>query len=338
MQITQAHAIMNDDPRHTRAPYDAAYENGSAFTQDTYRPIEQGVVPITDAGFIHADAAYDVVSASAGYMFRMRDHIHRFTASCEKFELTNPYTEAETEEILHHLVRLTGLKDAYIWWAVTRGELEGGDRVKAQYRNKFYAFVTPYMFIHDDALRTRGARLKVSTDYVRIPPESVDPTAKNFHWMDMKLSIMEARRAGSEWSVLTDGKGNLTEAPGCNVFVLSDGVLKTPDSGCLEGITRQTVFELAGEIGLPVDVTTVTAEELVGAEEAFLTSTAGGIMPVAIVNDQPLGGRNGPGDITTRLHNLYWEKRWNGWLGDAIDYTAAAPQSRPMPDQSSAVI
>jgi len=64
----------------------------------------------------------------------------------------------------------------------------------------------------------------------------------------------------------------------------------------------------------------VKAQELIDADEAFLTSTAGGIMPAARVNDRPLGGRNGPGEITTALHNLYWEKRWDGWLGDKIDY------------------
>ncbi|MEM7019727.1 MAG: aminotransferase class IV [Pseudomonadota bacterium] len=320
MQIIEAQKIITTDPKHQRAPYAPEYENGSAFTQDSYRPIEQGVVPITDAGFIHADAAYDVVSASAGYMFRMQDHIKRFTISCSKFMLENPYSEEKTVEILNNLVKLTGLKDAYIWWAVTRGELEGGDRTKAQYKNKFYAFVTPYMFIHGDEMRVRGAKIKISTDYMRIPPESVDPTAKNFHWMDMKLSIFEAMQAGSEWSVLTDGQGNLTEAPGCNVFIIHDGVLKTPDSGCLEGITRQTTLDLADEMGLPFEVTTVPAQELIEAEEAFLTSTAGGIMPISFVNDQPLNGKNGPGEITAQLHNLYWEKRWDGWLGDPINY------------------
>ena len=320
MSIIEAQKIITSDPNHARAPYAPEYENGSAYTQDTYRPIEQGVVPITDAGFIHADAAYDVVSASAGFMFRMQDHIERFTASCEKFGLVNPYSKQETVEILHNLVKLAGLKDAYIWWAVTRGELEGGDRVRARYKNKFYAFVTPYMFIHGDEMRVRGTRVKISEDYIRIPPEAVDPTAKNFHWMDMKLSIFEAIRSGAEWSVLTDAQGHLTEAPGCNVFLIKDGILKTPDSGCLEGITRQTVFELADELNLGLEVAKVPAQQLVDADEAFLTSTAGGIMPIAFVNDRALGGQNGPGELTTALHNLYWEKRWSGWLGDAIDY------------------
>ncbi len=320
MQIIEAEKIIANDPKHARAAYAPEYEKGSAYTQDTYRPIDQGVVPITDAGFIHADAAYDVVSASAGYLFRMRDHIKRFTASCDKFGLVNPYTEEETVEILTNLVKLAGLKDAYIWWAVTRGELEDGDRVKAKYNNKFYAFVTPYLFIHGDESRIRGIKVRISRDYIRIPPQAVDPTAKNFHWMDMKLSLFEALRQGAQWSVLTDADGNLTEAPGCNVFLIKEGVLKTPDSGCLEGITRQTVFDLADELNLGVEAGKLPARELADADEAFLTSTAGGIMPISHVDDRPLGGHNGPGEQTTQIHNLYWTKRWAGWLGNPIDY------------------
>lgn len=122
MSIIQAERVMGVDPRHARLPHDPRYEAGSAYTQNTYRPIAEGVVPIQDAGFIHADAAYDVISASRGYVFRMRDHLERFNESCHKFELRNPYTDEQTIEILTNLVKLTGLKDAYMWWAVTRGQ------------------------------------------------------------------------------------------------------------------------------------------------------------------------------------------------------------------------
>ncbi len=320
MQIIEAQKIMTSDPKHARTPHATEYENGSAFTQGAYRPIDQGMVPIQDMGFIHADAAYDVVSASNGYIFRMEDHIKRFNASCEKFFLTNPYSDEETVEIMTNLVKLAGLKDAYMWWGVTRGKMPS-DRSAMEFDCQFYAFVSPYVFIQDDETRVRGGNLLVSSEFIRIPSKAVDPTAKNFHWMDMKLSMFEAIAQGADWSVLTDAEGNLTEAPGSNIFLIKDGVIKTPDTGCLEGITRLTVFDLAKELGLPLEVTKVSAQELVEADEAFITSTAGGIMPASQVNGRALGGKNGPGALTTQLHNLYWEKRWSGWLGDPIDYS-----------------
>ena len=324
MQLIEAKRIMDERERH---PASAAFAAGSAHTQGKYRPIAEGVVPIQDMGFIHADAAYDVVSASGGYLFRMEDHLERFNASCAKFALQTPYSDEETVEILTNLVKLAGVQDAYIWWAVTRGVMPEGDRsAAAPFDYQFYAFVTPFSFIMDDAMRNRGANLHVSKDYIRIPTNAVDPTAKNFHWMDMKLSILEAAIQGADWSVLTDGDGCLTEAPGCNVFLIKDGVLKTPARGCLEGITRQSVIDLATELNIPVEVTAVTTTELEAADEAFLTSTAGGLMPAASVNGAPLGGRGGPGPITAKLHDLFWEKRWSGWLGEPIDYEGTVPE------------
>ncbi|MGI9613193.1 MAG: aminotransferase class IV [Acidimicrobiales bacterium] len=319
MDILQVKNIFDTDPRHARASFDRAYERGSAFTQGEYRPIGEAMVPIQDAGFIHADAAYDVVTASAGYMFRMDDHIARFNESCTKFLLTNPYSDEETIEILNNLVTLTGLQDAYVWWAVTRGEMQG-TRDNPTFINKFYAYVTPYVFVMGDDVRTRGGNIAITRDIQRIPPEAVDPTAKNLHWMDMTLSLIGGLVGGADWSVLLDRNGNLTEAPGCNIFVVADGTLRTPARGCLEGITRRTVTELAGELGVGVDIGTVPAEELETADEAFLTSSAGGIMPITHVDGHPLKAGSTPGPITRELHNRYWTKRWNGWLGDKITY------------------
>jgi branched-chain amino acid aminotransferase len=321
MDITQVEHIMNSDPAHTRAPHDRNYELGSGFAQGKYSPIMETSVPILDTGFIHADAAYDVVSASKGYIFRLDDHLKRFRESCEKFLLQNPYSDEETAEILINLVKLAGVKDAYIWWCVTRGVMLDVDRrVYDSFDNQFYAFVEPYVWIANDEQRSKGFNLLVSNDFIRIPSKAVDPTAKNFHWMDMKLSIFEAVGKGYEWSVLTDAEGNLTEAPGCNVFFIKDDVLYTPDSGCLEGITRKTVLELAADVGLKTDVTRVSADQLRDADEAFLTSTAGGVMPVSLVDGNALGGRNSPGPMTTQLHNIYWQKRWDGWLGTPVEF------------------
>lgn len=124
--------------------------------------------------------------------------------------------------------------------------------------------------------------------------------------------------------MLCDAKDNLTEAPGSNIFLIKDGELFTPDSGCLEGITRKTALELAAQIGMPIHVEKVHVEQLRNADEAFLTSTAGGIMPVNSVDGKVLGGKAGPGELTTTLHNLYWTKRWDGWLGTPVDYSHPA--------------
>jgi branched-chain amino acid aminotransferase len=322
MKILPAQYIMQNDAAHARLPHAEEYAQGAAFSNERYSPIESAVVPLLDMGFRNADAAYDVVSVSRGMFFRLDDHLDRMERSCARFRLTSPYTRTETIRMLTDLLRLSGLKDAYVWWAVTRGVARPGApaRSPADFKNMFYAFVIPYRFIADDAARARGLRLHVSEQYIRIPTEAVDARAKNFHWMDLRQSLFEAFDAGQDISVLCDTNQCLTEAPGCNIFVVKNKRLLTPAKHCLEGITRRTVLELAAECGLSTLVGDVPVDELLTADEAFVTSTAGGIMPISHVNGKLLGAGPAPGLITAQLHDLYWAKRWDGWHGTAVQY------------------
>jgi len=151
----------------------------------------------------------------------------------------------------------------------------------------------------------------------------VDPRAKNLHWLDMQMALFEAGDRGAEWAVLPDEDGYLTEAAGANIFIVKDGVVLTPDAGCLEGITRQSVFDLCSQLGIASKATRVHSDELRDAEEVFLTTTAGSVMPVRTVDGKLLAGREGPGEISATLHNLYWERRWAGWEATPVRYELA---------------
>jgi branched-chain amino acid aminotransferase len=141
----------------------------------------------------------------------------------------------------------------------------------------------------------------------RIPPESVDPTVKNYHWLDLVAGMFEAYDRGAENVVLVGLDGNLTEGPGFNLFVVKDGAVATPARGVLEGITRQTALDLCAELGITAAARPIEAATVKAADEVFITSTAGGIMPVTRVDDAPIGdGR--PGPVTGRLLDLYWQK------------------------------
>ena len=134
--------------------------------------------------------------------------------------------------------------------------------------------------------------------------------------MDLTGALFEAYDAGCDLAVLPDFDGNLAEGPGFNVFAVRDGIATTPGGTCLEGITRQTALDLLAELNVEPRVGIVTADDLRGADEAFITSTAGGIIPVtriggAPVGGAPVGGAPGGGEIgpvVTRLRDLYWER------------------------------
>ena len=131
--------------------------------------------------------------------------------------------------------------------------------------------------------------------------------------------LLHRAPAGGETAVLVDQAGNVTEGPGFNVFMVRGGRVSTPARGILEGITRLTVIELCAEAGIPLEETLVHADALRGADEVFLSSTAGGILPVTTVDGKPLGD-GAPGPLTMRLRELYWSKKEAGWHGTLVEY------------------
>ena len=122
---------------------------------------------------------------------------------------------------------------------------------------------------------------------------------KNFGRLDFVRALFEAYDREAKYAVLLDGDGNVTEGRGWNIFSLYDGRLVSPDSGVLEGITRRTVIELSDTLNIDCQIGKLPAETLQKAEEVFITSTAGGVMPVRSVDGEAVGDGH-PGPVTLR--------------------------------------
>ncbi|OUM03231.1 aminotransferase class IV [Variovorax sp. JS1663] len=292
--------------------------DGIAFVRGDYVPIAEAAIPITDWGFLRSDATYDVVTVWEGAFFRLDEHLERFMHSCERFRLDPGLTPAQIEGVLAECVRRSGLRSSYVEMIVTRGQPPWGSRDPRQAVNRFYAFAVPFVWIANEAQRERGLHVKVSA-VQRIPASSVDPRAKNYHWNDLTMGLLVALDDGADTVVLSDAQGNVVEGPGFNIFCIKDGALVTPREGVLEGISRRTVIEIAASLGLPVALRALPAEELRGADEAFLTSSGGGVLPVTRVDDRVVGtGR--PGPVTQRLLATYWDWHRDPAYSRAIDY------------------
>lgn len=319
MSIIQVNQVMCNERVDARLAHHDKYSKGGAFADGKFCPLGEATVSMSDHGFMQADLCYEKLTVSKGRFFRLEDHFKRLSQSCKKFRLINPYTDLEMTEIFSELLTLTGLREAGLFWCVTRGRSNKFKDGPGS-AGSFYAIADPYFSIANQTQREQGLNVMISKNHIRIPPKAVDPTAKNINSQDMKLAQFEAQDHGKDLAVLTDADGNLTEAFGANVFFVKEGEIYTPDCGCLEGITRLSALELAEEMGVPVHIKKVKADELRQADDAFVTSSAGGIMPINSVDGVVLGDRNGPGDIVEQLHNLYWEKMWAGWHGTPIEY------------------
>jgi branched-chain amino acid aminotransferase len=135
---------------------------------------------------------------------------------------------------------------------------------------------------------------------------------KNYQWSDLTSGLFEAHDHGFDTAVLCDAEGLLTEGPGFNIFMVKDGRVLTPDRGSLHGITRKSVLELCAELGSPAEVAPIPRALFEDADEIFAATTAGGVMPVARLNERILGNDR-PGPVSLRLKDLYWRKHKEGW-------------------------
>ena len=297
------------------------YSAGCAFIDGEFLPIGEARISILDMGFSRSDCTYDVVAVWQGGFFRLAEHLDRFARSCACLQLHPPHPREAMTDILFECVRRSGLRDAYVEMIATRGVPEAGERDIRRIRNRFYAYAIPYVWISRPDQQARGLHLVVARDVERISTRAVDPTVKNFHWGDLVRGLFEAYDRAADTAVLVDANGFVTEGPGFNVFACYRGQLLTPSDGVLQGITRQTVLELAAEEGMVARVGRLEPGLLAEASEIFVTSTAGGIMPVTLLDGAPVGDGL-PGPVTDRLRTRYWDAHRAGRWVTPVGYPA----------------
>jgi branched-chain amino acid aminotransferase len=308
------------------APKDEAEESGTnpadgvAFIDGAFVPIAEARLPVLDWGFTRSDATYDVVHAWQGRLFRLEDHLDRFARSCAALRLDPGLDRDALRSVLLGCVRRSGLRDAYVEMTCTRGVPAPGSRDPRTCRNRFLAFAIPFVWVLSPEVQARGGHLRIS-DVVRIPPASVDPTVKNFHWGDLTRALLQGLDDGADTVVLVDLDGHISEGPGFNVFCVRDGAVTSPGGTVLEGITRRTVRELCEALGIPFELDRISPRALRDADEVFLTSTAGGVMPISRVDGRILGNDR-PGPLTGRIRDLYWRWHEDGRHATAVDYDA----------------
>jgi branched-chain amino acid aminotransferase len=277
---------------------------GAAWIGGRYRPVHEAAISVLDLGVTRSDAAYDVVHVWDGRFYRLEDHLDRFAASMARLRLDPGHGRAEIEAFLHGCVRHAGLREAYVSMTCTRGRLAPGSRDLRTARNTFYCYAVPFVWISHPDQQATGASMWVS-QITRIPPQSVDPSAKNYHWLDLDQALLDAYDHDAGLVVLRDLSGAISEGPGFNVFAYVDGRWLTPASGTLLGVTRRSVIELAAQAGQPVEEGRLAAADLRRAAEVLVTSTAGGVMPVTVIDGEPVGTGT-PGPLTRELRDRYW--------------------------------
>ena len=198
------------------------FPQGSAWIDGKFVKLSEAKIPILDWGFLRSDATYDVVHVWKGKFFQLDKHIDRFFRSTEKLRMPCKLSRDELKKILAGCVKKAKLNDAYVEMIQTRGMSPGFVRDPRKATPRVMAFAVPFGWILKPEDFEKGLDVLL-TDIKRIPPSSVDPTIKNYHWMDLVTGMLDAYEQGHQTAILIDENNNISEGPGFNIFSIDIG-------------------------------------------------------------------------------------------------------------------
>jgi branched-chain amino acid aminotransferase len=273
-------------------------------------PESEATVSVFDHGLLYGDGVFDTCCAWGGKVFKLVQHIDRFFESAHAVKLAIPQNKEALKHIVLELIRRNGLQNAYVKMLATRGVGERPLMHPYDCQPSLIVFAVPYLSILGGDKGVKGIRAKI-VSVRRIPSECLDAKIKSCNYLNHILARIEARESAFDEAIEMSVDGYISEAPGYNIFLVKGGHLYTPDSDILMGVTRQTVIELAGEIGIATAARKLSAFDLYNADEVLFCSTAGGIFAVIDVDSRRIGTGT-PGPVTIKLQEMYLALLENG--------------------------
>ncbi len=269
-------------------------------------PKEQAVVSVFDHGLFYGDGVFEGIRAYYGRVFKLDDHLDRLYDSARTVALEIPISKDEMREVVLETLRRNNLSDAYIRLVVTRGLGDLGlDPRKCDKPTVFC--IAASIQLYPDELYEKGlAVITVSTR--RNISTACVPRVKSLNYLNNIYAKIEANLVGAPEAIMLNAEGYVAEATGDNIFIVKNGVLITPPTyvGILEGVTRNTVMDIARKKGIPVKESLFTLFDVYNADECFLTGTAAEVIPTVQVDGRLIGdGR--PGKMTRELITAFRE-------------------------------
>jgi branched-chain amino acid aminotransferase len=256
-------------------------------------------------GVFEGVRAYDTPNGPC--VFRLSEHTDRLFNSAHILGLEIPYSKDEVNAAQREVFKANGLSEGYLRPMVYLGSEAMGLRAQGLSVNLCIAS-WPWPDYMDPDSRDKGIKVRTSS-YTRHHVNITMCKAKaNGNYINSILALHEALDCGCDEALLLDNEGYVAEGSGENIFIVRDGVLHTPElTSCLDGITRNTVFHLAKELGLEILERRITRDEVYICDEAFFTGTAAEVLPIRELDGRRIGdGRRGP--LTEKLQSVYFDQ------------------------------
>lgn len=276
------------------------YINGRYYDQN------EAAVSVFDHGLLYGDGVFEGLRIYCGRVFRLGAHLERLYRSAQAILLEIPMTPAQMKEAVLDAVRENGRREGYIRLIVTRGKGALGID-PASCATPTVIIIVGDIELYPMEYYEQGIGI-ITASTRRIPADCFDVRIKSLNYLNNVLAKLEARQAGCLEAVMLNREGYVAECTGDNLFVVRDGTLCTPSPthGALEGITMQTVMEIAACLSIAAQAKALTSYDLYTADECFMTGTGAEIMPVLRIDGRMIGtGR--PGTVTSRIRDRFRE-------------------------------
>jgi branched-chain amino acid aminotransferase len=264
-------------------------------------PREQARISVLDYGFLCGYGLYETVRAYDGVPFRLDAHLARMRYSADRLGI--PVGTDVLRQAVMDTVKANGFADTRVRICLSAGEGSVTPNLSSCEMPTIAVLVTEYL---PPAAEKYAKGYRVIVTDIRRNSRSPVTYMKSLNGIDSMLARQESRAAGADEALLLNDRGYLSEACGSNVFIVKDGVLRTPrfEAGILPGVTRVAVFELAARLGIKVEESDVRLRDLLGADEAFLTNSLIEVVPLTAVGKKAVAD-GAAGRVTRRLMKAY---------------------------------
>jgi branched-chain amino acid aminotransferase len=248
------------------------------------KPADQAHISVYDHGLLYGDGIFEGLRFYHGSTFMLQAHLQRLQQSAQAIALDLPYTLPQIQQAIEHLIHSYPQDSGYLRLVVTRGTGSLGiDPLKCK-KSSLFIIADELSVVNSQHLE-QGIKMHVATTR-RMPSECLDPKIKSLNYLNNILARIEANHAGMDEALMLNLNGYVSEGSVDNIFIISNGMLKTPplSDGLLAGITREVIIDIAQEMGLICDQTSLTVEQLQQADECFLTGTGAELIKVSQID------------------------------------------------------
>lgn len=279
---------------------------GKSWLNGELMPIEEAKVSVLDHGLLYGDGIFEGLRFYGGRPFKLSRHLQRLRQSAQALCLDFGYSDDELAQGVQDCVAGSGLSDGYIRILVTRGEGNLGINPSHCGRATVVILAAEMELVCEDKKRL-GLRL-ITASTKRVTGSGLDCRVKSLNYLHSILAKTEANHAGADDALLLNVQGLVAECSAANIFIVKQGQLFTPPvtDGALEGITRETVIELAESMSLGFLEQSMSPWDIYTADECFISGSAARLLPVASLDGRKLRQINGP--VLTALQKAFIQK------------------------------